>query len=307
MNPWTTPISFRRSHGVSSRWPGKAPPPGGGSPVKRPAPNPPPPPLAPPPPGGWPQLSGVDGRACGIGHVHLLTAVGAELDAAAIRGEDGGAARAAGVHRASGGKAASLDSRPSPLEGQTMARAYSMQAVQHAALRAVALVREVLLAEVGWLPGPRRPGGPPLPASGGGPPLGTTGRPGPRGRGEGGPAGPSRHLLPRAGLQCREGHPGVLPVQPGGPPGVRLPGPAGAAPPAAAGRPGVVPPRASEFPLRQAQTRVGGVRYTTVGASVPARRVLAEVLGTRRLDLGEPRPARHGALTPSAQRHVLPW
>jgi len=46
--------------------------------------------------------------------------------------------------------------------------------------------------------------------------------------------------------------------------------------------------RASEFPLRQAQTRVGGVRYTTVGASVPARRVLAEVTGARRVELGRP-------------------
>jgi len=39
---------------------------------------------------------------------------------------------------------------------------------------------------------------------------------------------------------------------------------------------------ASEFPLRHAHTRVGGKRYTTVGATVSARRALAEVPGIRR-------------------------
>src|SRR5215813_8588569 len=49
--------------------------------------------------------------------------------------------------------------------------------------------------------------------------------------------------------------------------------------------------RASEFPLKHAQTRVGPLRYTTVGATVPARRVLSEVDGSRRVDLR----AREGA------------
>jgi len=39
---------------------------------------------------------------------------------------------------------------------------------------------------------------------------------------------------------------------------------------------------ASEFSLRHAHTRVGGKRYTTVGATVSARRALAEVPGMRR-------------------------
>jgi hypothetical protein len=43
--------------------------------------------------------------------------------------------------------------------------------------------------------------------------------------------------------------------------------------------------RASEFPLRQAQTRVGAQRYTTVGASVPARRVIGEIEGARSIRL----------------------
>jgi hypothetical protein len=43
--------------------------------------------------------------------------------------------------------------------------------------------------------------------------------------------------------------------------------------------------RASEFPLRQAQTRVGTERYTTVGASVPARRVIGKVDGARSVRL----------------------
>jgi hypothetical protein len=48
--------------------------------------------------------------------------------------------------------------------------------------------------------------------------------------------------------------------------------------------------RASEFPLRHAQTRVGPVRYTTVGATVPAGRLLSEVDGSRRVDLRYNRP-----------------
>jgi hypothetical protein len=43
--------------------------------------------------------------------------------------------------------------------------------------------------------------------------------------------------------------------------------------------------RAREFPLRHTQTRVGAHRYTTVGASVPARTVLREVEGARRIPL----------------------
>ena len=43
--------------------------------------------------------------------------------------------------------------------------------------------------------------------------------------------------------------------------------------------------RASEFPLRQARTRIGPAQYTTVGATVPARRLLSEVPGARRVDL----------------------
>jgi hypothetical protein len=46
-------------------------------------------------------------------------------------------------------------------------------------------------------------------------------------------------------------------------------------------------PRAAEFPLRHAQTRIGAARYTTVGATVPCRRVLGEVPGARRVKLGE--------------------
>ncbi|HSP18893.1 MAG TPA: hypothetical protein VLQ79_05235 [Myxococcaceae bacterium] len=44
--------------------------------------------------------------------------------------------------------------------------------------------------------------------------------------------------------------------------------------------------RAAEFPLRHAQTRIGGIRYTTVGASVPTRQVLATVPGARTVELG---------------------
>jgi len=47
-------------------------------------------------------------------------------------------------------------------------------------------------------------------------------------------------------------------------------------------------PRAAEFPLRHARTRVGSGGYTTVGALVPARRVLAEVGSAQRVPLGVP-------------------
>src|SRR5262249_44328595 len=50
--------------------------------------------------------------------------------------------------------------------------------------------------------------------------------------------------------------------------------------------------RAREFPLRHARTRVGKVQYTTVGATVPARRVLGEVSGARKVDL-----MGHGTIT----------
>ena len=43
--------------------------------------------------------------------------------------------------------------------------------------------------------------------------------------------------------------------------------------------------RRSEFPLRRTETRVGAARYTTVGASVPARTLLREVAGTRAIPL----------------------
>src|SRR5215831_13058513 len=54
--------------------------------------------------------------------------------------------------------------------------------------------------------------------------------------------------------------------------------------------------RSSEFPLRHTQTRIGGARYTTVGATVPARRVLGEVTGARRVELGARAP---GSQAPS--------
>jgi len=50
-------------------------------------------------------------------------------------------------------------------------------------------------------------------------------------------------------------------------------------------------PRSSEFPLRHAQTRIGAARYTTVGATVPARRILGELPGARRVDLDGRRQA----------------
>jgi hypothetical protein len=43
--------------------------------------------------------------------------------------------------------------------------------------------------------------------------------------------------------------------------------------------------RRSEFPFRRTETRVGASRYTTVGAPVPAKRVLREVSGTRSIAL----------------------
>ena len=43
--------------------------------------------------------------------------------------------------------------------------------------------------------------------------------------------------------------------------------------------------RASEFPLKHASTRIGAARYTTVGATVPSRRVQGELPGARRVDL----------------------
>jgi hypothetical protein len=43
--------------------------------------------------------------------------------------------------------------------------------------------------------------------------------------------------------------------------------------------------RRKEFPLRRTETRVGVSRYTTVGAPVPAKRVLREVSGTRSIAL----------------------
>jgi hypothetical protein len=43
--------------------------------------------------------------------------------------------------------------------------------------------------------------------------------------------------------------------------------------------------RATEFPLKHASTRIGAARYTTVGATVPCRRVLGELPGARRVDL----------------------
>jgi hypothetical protein len=48
--------------------------------------------------------------------------------------------------------------------------------------------------------------------------------------------------------------------------------------------------RASEFPLRHTQTRVGAHRYTTVGAAVPARRLLQEVEGARKIPLSGAKP-----------------
>ena len=180
----------------------------------------------------------------------------------------------------------SLDSRPSPVEGQSVARAYSMQAVQHAALRAVALVREFLLAEVSGSQvhdvqeDPRfqhrgvdllweRPGTDVLGVE-------------VKGDRQGGRRGnyflelvsnaekdtpgcflySGADLLAYVFLDRRELH--LLPL-----PAVRA----------------WFLARSPEFPLRHARTRIGKTHYTTVGATVPARRVLTEVAGARRVDL----------------------
>ena len=167
-----------------------------------------------------------------------------------------------------------------------MGRAYSMQAVQHAALRAVALVQDVLLAEVGGSqvhdvqedPRFQHRGVDLLWEQPGGQVIGVEvkgDRQGRRGTyflelvSNAEKDTPGCFLYSRADLlayvflDLRELH--LLPL-----PAVRE----------------WFLARASEFPLRQAQTRVVGVRYTTVGASVPARRVLGEVTGTRRVELG---------------------
>ena len=50
--------------------------------------------------------------------------------------------------------------------------------------------------------------------------------------------------------------------------------------------------RAQQFPLRNARTRIGPAQYTTVGATVPSRRLLSEVPGARRVELAPgPSPA----------------
>ena len=162
-----------------------------------------------------------------------------------------------------------------------MARAYSMQAVQHAALRAVALVREVLLAEVAGSqvhdvqedPRFQHRGVDLLWEHSGGQVLGVEvkgDRQGRRGTyflelvSNAEKDTPGCFLYSRADLLAyvfldrRELH--LLPL-----PAVRE----------------WFLARSSEFPLRQAQTRVGGQGYTTVGAAVSCRRVLAEVSGTR--------------------------
>ena len=171
-----------------------------------------------------------------------------------------------------------------------MPRAYSMQAVQHAALRAVALVREFLLAEVSGSQvhdvqeDPRfqhrgvdllweRPGTDVLGVE-------------VKGDRQGGRRGnyflelvsnaekdtPGCFLYSRADLLAyvfldrRELH--LLPLP--------------------AAREWFLA-RAREFPLRHARTRVGPVQYTTVGAAVPSRRLLFEVPGARRVELAAQR------------------
>ena len=47
--------------------------------------------------------------------------------------------------------------------------------------------------------------------------------------------------------------------------------------------------RSKEFPLRHARTRIGPSHYTTVGATVPSPRLLSEVPGARRVELAAPR------------------
>ena len=166
-----------------------------------------------------------------------------------------------------------------------MARAYSMQAVQHAAARAVTLVRAFLLADV---PGsqvhdvqddPRfqhrgvdllweRPGGEVLGVEVKGD------RQGRRGTfflelvSNAEKDTPGCFLYSRADLLAyvfldrRELH--LLPLP--------------------AAREWFLA-RSREFPLRHARTRIGPQHYTTVGATVPSRRLLSEVEGARRVDL----------------------
>jgi len=188
----------------------------------------------------------------------------------------------------------SLDSGDCPLEGQTVARAYSMQAVQHAAARAVALVREFLLADA---PGsqvhdvqddPRfqHRGVDLLWERGGGEVLGVEvkgDRQGRRGTlflelvSNAEKDTPGCFLYSRADLlayvflDLRELH--LLPL-----PAARA----------------WFLSRASEFPLKHASTRIGAARYTTVGAAVPWRRVLGELPGARRVDLGAVPVPRRG-------------
>ena len=167
-----------------------------------------------------------------------------------------------------------------------MPRAYSMQAVQHAALRAVALVREFLLAEVSGSQvhdvqeDPRfqhrgvdllweRPGGEVL-----GVEVKGDRQAGRRGtyflelisNAEKDTPGcflySGADLLAYVFLDRHELH--LLPL-----PAARA----------------WFLARSSEFPLRRTQTRVGRLHYTTVGATVPARRLLSEVEGSRRVQL----------------------
>jgi len=167
-----------------------------------------------------------------------------------------------------------------------VARAYSMQAVQHAAARAVELVRAFLLAEVAGSrvhdvqddPRFQHRGVDLLWEHPGSDVLGVE----VKGDRQGGRRGtyflelvsnaekdtPGCFLYSRADLLAyvfldrRELH--LLPL-----PAVRE----------------WFLARSSEFPLRQARTRVGPLRYTTVGASVPSRRLLSEVAGARRVEL----------------------
>jgi hypothetical protein len=182
------------------------------------------------------------------------------------------------------------------LEGQTVARAYSMQAVQHAAARAVALTRAFLLADA---PGSRvhdvqddprfqhrgvdllweRPGGEVLGVEVKGD------RQGRRGTfflelvSNAEKDTPGCFLYSRADLLAyvfldrRELH--LLPLP--------------------AAREWFLA-RSREFPLRHARTRIGPRHYTTVGATVPSRRLLTEVEGARRVDLA---PERAVTRTPS--------
>ena len=173
-----------------------------------------------------------------------------------------------------------------------MPRAYSMQAVQHAAARAVDLVRAFLLAEAAGSqvhdvqedPRFRHRGVDLLWERRGGEVLGVE----VKGDRQGGRRGtyflelvsnaekdtPGCFLYSRADLLAyvfldrRELH--LLPL-----PATRE----------------WFLARASEFPLRHARTRIGREHYTTVGATVPARRVLSEITAARRVELLAPAPA----------------